>query len=137
MMLSKVNATYLSKFVDETGVSEKKYTLQRMNFVNNHDKIRSFHCKWPQILPYLVPRGGMITMIIHIMHQNSFSKVYIFFHSWPNILNVAVTGSQLQWNKFLRLSKSSCNTLPQNILQVSEALAITGATPTVMQWLIF
>ena len=29
-------------------------------------------------------------MIIHIRHQNLFSKVYIFFHSWPNILNVAV-----------------------------------------------
>ena len=35
-----------------------------MNFVNNHDKIRSFYCKWPRILPYLVSRGGTIIHII-------------------------------------------------------------------------
>ena len=40
--------------------------------------------------PYLVPRGGTIAMIIHIRHQNSFSEVYIYIHSRPNVLNVAV-----------------------------------------------
>ena len=49
--------------------------LQRMNFVKNRDKIRSFiYAKWPRILPYLVTRGGMI---IHIRHQNLFSEAFI------------------------------------------------------------
>ena len=56
-----------------------------MNFVYICDKIRPFYLKWPLILPYLVTMSDTIIMIIHIRHQNSFSKS--FFHLWPNVMN--------------------------------------------------